>query len=179
MQWLNDALGGVVEWVRTQPGLALTVLLTLQSASLALALGGWMRTGRIQSRQDRMLRGATGESLERMLLDYADTTSDVQGRLDAARDVGGRNTESIRQSFRRVGLVRYDAFPNIGGRQSFSLALLDDANCGILLTSLVSRQDSRVYAKPVAAGVSPTPLTGEEREALRRARIPSELSVED
>lgn len=177
MQWVNDSLGGVVAWVREQPGVALLVLLILQIALLALALTGWLKASRLAKRQARMLRGAAGDSLEQMLLDYADGSAKVQSRLESAYETGVANTDAVRKSLRRIGLVRYDAFPNIGGRQSFSLALLDDGNSGLLLTSLVSRQDARLYAKPIAVGQSASPLSDEEREALRRARIACELET--
>lgn len=177
MQWVNDSLSGVVAWVRDQPGVALLALLILQIVALAVALSGWLKAARLAGRQSRMLQGVRGDSLEQMLLNYADGSVKVQSRLESAHDTGIANTDAIRKSLRRIGLVRYDAFPNIGGRQSFSLALLDDASSGVLLTSLVSRQDARLYAKPIAVGQSPSPLSDEEREAIRRARVACELET--
>lgn len=177
MQWVNDALGGVVAWVREQPGVALLVLTVSQALLLALALSGWLRVARLSRVQAKLLRGASGDSLEKMLLDYADSSATTRSQLDGARQTGATNTDAIRKSLRRLGLVRYDAFPNIGGRQSFSLALLDDADCGLLLTSLVSRQDTRLYAKPIARGQSASPLSDEEREAVRRATVASEMEA--
>jgi hypothetical protein len=51
---------------------------------------------------------------------------------------------------RNVGLVRYDAFEDVGGRLSFSCALLDDLGTGVVMTSINGRHDTRVYAKPVS-----------------------------
>jgi hypothetical protein len=65
--------------------------------------------------------------------------------------------------------VRYDAFPDVGGEQSFSVALLDAAGSGMVLTGLYSRNDMRVYAKPVVGGSSPHSLTEEERKAIAGA----------
>ena len=75
---------------------------------------------------------------------------------------------------RRVGLHRYDAFTNVGGLQSFSLALLDDAANGVVISGLYSRQDMRVYAKPIVRGNSDITLTPEEQRAISEARLPSE-----
>lgn len=72
-------------------------------------------------------------------------------------------------SLQRVGLVRFDAFPDVGGQQSFAVALLDDRGDGILLSSLFGREQSWTYAKPVRGGSSPYPLSPEEREAIARA----------
>lgn len=179
MQWIDGALGGVVAWIRTQPGTALLVLALAQTLLGALALAGWMKASRLARRQSRMLRGVAGDSLEAMLLDYAKGSEQVRRQIDAAGETGAANAEAIRRGLRRVGLVRYDAFENIGGKQSFSLALLDDIGCGVLLTSIVSRQDMRLYAKPVVAGTSPLRLTDEEQVALRQARVASEMDARE
>ena len=68
-----------------------------------------------------------------------------------------------------MGLVRYDAFEDVGGRLSFSCALLDEHGTGVVLTSINGRQDTRVYAKPVAGGTSSYNLSLEEEEAIRQA----------
>jgi hypothetical protein len=72
-------------------------------------------------------------------------------------------------SIRRVALLRYDAFEDVGGRLSFSCALLDEHGTGMVLTSINGRQETRVYAKPVANGTSSHNLSVEEEEAIRRA----------
>ena len=75
----------------------------------------------------------------------------------------------IEAAVRHVGLVRYDAFEDVGGRLSFSCALLDDHGTGVVMTSINGRQDTRVYAKPVTDGRSAYNLSGEEEEAIRQA----------
>jgi hypothetical protein len=75
----------------------------------------------------------------------------------------------IEGSVRRVGLVRYDAFEDVGGRLSFSCAFLDDHGSGVVVTSINGRQDTRVYAKPLVEGKSPYNLSIEEEEAIRKA----------
>ena len=70
---------------------------------------------------------------------------------------------------RRVGLVRYDAFEDVGGRLSFSCALLDARGNGVVVTSINGRQDTRVYAKPIVEAASHYNLSIEEEEAIRQA----------
>ncbi|HYG73193.1 MAG TPA: DUF4446 family protein, partial [Actinomycetota bacterium] len=70
---------------------------------------------------------------------------------------------------RRVGLVRYDAFEDVGGRLSFSCALLDEHGTGVVVTSINGRQDTRVYAKPITNGTSSYNVSVEEEEAIRQA----------
>ena len=67
----------------------------------------------------------------------------------------------------RSHLVRYDAFEDVGGEQSFSLALLNAQNDGVVITSVHSRMDSRVYAKYIQAGRASHALSQEEQRLLR------------
>ena len=72
-----------------------------------------------------------------------------------------------------MALFRYDAFEDVGGRLSFSCALLDERGSGVVLTSINGRQETRVYAKPVTDGRSTYNLSLEEGEAIRQAMAPS------
>ncbi|NLC77511.1 MAG: DUF4446 family protein, partial [Clostridia bacterium] len=67
-------------------------------------------------------------------------------------------------------MVRYNAFTGLGSDQSFSLALLDSRDDGVVITSIYGREDSRFYAKPVKGGRSRYRLTDEELLALDRAK---------
>jgi hypothetical protein len=81
-------------------------------------------------------------------------------------------------SVRHVSLLRFDAFEDVGGRLSFSCALLDEHGTGVVLTSINGRQETRVYAKPVSEGSSSYNLSAEESEAIRQALAPSAEPVE-
>ena len=70
-----------------------------------------------------------------------------------------------------LGLVRFDAFEDAGGAQSFALALIDDDGDGVVLTSLHSRQSTRLYIKAVRRGVADSPLSAEEVRAMGIAGI--------
>ena len=74
-----------------------------------------------------------------------------------------------RFALQRFGLVRYDAFDDMGGRLSFSCALLDDHGDGIVITSINGRTETRTYAKPVSKLTSEHNLSEEEREAIAGA----------
>jgi Protein of unknown function (DUF4446) len=73
-------------------------------------------------------------------------------------------------ALRHLGLVRYDAFGDVGGRQSWSLALLDDAGNGVVLTAIHGRSEARSYAKSVSEWKSELPMSPEEQDAVASAR---------
>ena len=103
-------------------------------------------------------------------------------RLEQAiRQVAGeqqRLAQVFKGAIQRVGLVRYDAFEDVGGRLSFSCAMLNDEGDGVVMTSINGRQDTRVYAKPVYRGESVHNLSEEEAAAIREAMVGPRQTVE-
>ena len=72
-------------------------------------------------------------------------------------------------SVQKVGIIRYNPFSGVGGEQSFSIALLDGNNNGVVITSLYSREGNRVYGKPIKNASSEYSLSNEEKEAIEKA----------
>lgn len=70
--------------------------------------------------------------------------------------------------FQKFGVIRFNPFKEVGGDQSFSIALLDAKNNGFILTGLYTREGNRVFAKPIENGQSKYSLSGEEKEALKK-----------
>ena len=95
-------------------------------------------------------------------------------RLEAHRPAGEADVAALRaeiaSSLRHVAVVRYDAFGDMGGRLSFSAALVDDAGDGVVISAIHARGESRTYAKGLVSGRSDTTLTPEEQQALAAAR---------
>ena len=77
--------------------------------------------------------------------------------------------EKSKKNLQKMGMVRFNPFPEVGGDQSFSIALLDADNNGFVLTSHYLRESNRVYAKPVELGKSKYQLSKEEEDAINRA----------
>lgn len=73
-------------------------------------------------------------------------------------------------NLQKVGLVRFNPFREVGGNQSFSIALLDGDDNGIVVTSLYTREGNRVYGKPITAGQSEYLLSEEEKKAIEKAK---------
>ena len=77
--------------------------------------------------------------------------------------------DQLRLSLGRVAVVRFNPFKDVGGNQSFSVALLNDHHDGVVLTSHFGRETNRVYAKQIKKGKPEFPLSQEEEEALDQA----------
>jgi hypothetical protein len=137
-------------------GLNLVMLLIL-----AAAVGRRPGGGRQPSDFDDMVRG--------VLEGHARSLEKLEG---AVRQLAGQDRalgRGLRGAVQHVGLIRYDAFAEMGGRLSFSCALLDGRGSGVVITSINGRQDTRVYAKPVREGRSSHNLSEEEEQAIQQA----------
>ena len=91
---------------------------------------------------------------------------DVHGLRQEVAALKAENADALRH----LSVVRYDAFGDVGGHLSWSLALLDDAGHGVVLTSIHGRSEARTYAKSVAGWTCEQQLSPEEEEAIEHAR---------
>ena len=91
-----------------------------------------------------------------------------ESHQEISRELADFKKES-RKNLQKVGVVRFNPFKEIGGDQSFSIAVLDADNNGFVITSHYGRESNRVYAKPIGNGTSSYSLSKEEEEAVARA----------
>jgi hypothetical protein len=148
--------------------LLILLVLTLALAILVVRLTRLQAKG--QARWRTLFADAGGENIEKMLYDHLRERMRMEEEIEALR---GRTKELERQlteSKRHVGLVKYDAFEEVRGNQSFALAIYDDQGNGAVLNSIVGRSDCRVYCKPLLNGRSERDLSQEEQRAIREAR---------
>ena len=141
--------------------------------ALVVAIVALVRLRRLRADQRVLLAGQPPEDLVahaarieeefRALHAYV---GDVAGRLDARL---GTAEERLDGAIAYRGLVRYDAYNEMSGRQSCSIALLDAGRSGIVLSSIHHRDQARLYAKHVVAGRAEIELSPEEQEAMRLA----------
>jgi hypothetical protein len=133
---------------------------------LVLGLTAHLRLRRLR-RSFTVLQAGDGE--ESFVEAAARTSRDVHGlRADVASVTAG--LEEVRtdlaDAIRHVAVVRYDAFGDMGGRLSFSAAMLDDAGDGLVLSSINGRSETRTYAKGVKRGTSEAQLSPEEEQVV-------------
>jgi len=96
-------------------------------------------------------------------------TADLRQQISAARGELDAARADLADALRHVAVVRYDAFGDMGGRLSFTAALLDDAGDGLVLTSIHGRTEARTYAKGIKAGKSEQSLSPEEEQSIELA----------
>ncbi|MEA3377263.1 MAG: DUF4446 family protein [Anaerolineae bacterium] len=147
--------------------LALTLLLVV---SIVWVFDLQRRLRRLESRFESVFSRGEDASLGRALKQLTDRFSRMSARTERLAVEAGRMDGLLRHAVQGMGFVRYSAFDDTGGDQSFSLALVDGEGDGVVMSALYGRDATRVYAKPVERWTSPRSLTGEEEQALTRAR---------
>ncbi len=124
------------------------------------------KTRKVRKKYDAFMQGKNAESLEETLITRI---QQVEQLLENEK----KNTEKIqvisdalKNTFQKVGMVKYDAFHEMGGKLSFSLALLDQKNDGFIINAMHSREGCYTYIKEIVNGNSIIVLAEEEKEAL-------------
>ena len=150
--------------------IALFVLCVLFLIVAAVQLRFALRLGRFESKWRQLLTDSRGESLETLLYDHLRERMQTENHLALLGSRIQKLEEQMQGAVRHLGLVRFDAFPDVAGSQSFSLAVYDENGDGAILTSIVGRNSCRVYCKPLVAGRSERDLSQEEQRAIRSGR---------
>jgi uncharacterized membrane protein YcjF (UPF0283 family) len=136
--------------------------------SLALAWWGFVKVRRVRDTQRLMMGGG-----RRDLVEFAVS---LQARVDDLHRAVDEVAAGLQRVDRRVdgvvansSIVRYDAYEDTGGHQSASLALLDSARSGVVVTAIQGRDYARIYMKELERGRASVDLSPEEQEAVERA----------
>jgi uncharacterized protein DUF4446 len=146
---------------------ALAVVALILCAFLALRLRRVRSVQQVIAGDDDRTLAEHASELDRRLAALGRQVEDSVGRLE------GRDAELDRRlqgAITHCGVIRYDAMGEMTGRQSSSIALLDSHETGVILSSILHREQARLYAKPVTEGRSEFDLSPEESEALEAAK---------
>ncbi len=123
---------------------------------------------RIRATYSRFARGRR-EDVVTLIGMHIDEVQRLQGQVRRQQAHMRQLRGIVARTLSRIGTVRYDAFDDMGGRLSFSMALLDEHGDGIVLTAMNGRVQTRTYAKPVSGGTSSHNLSEEEVQAIEQA----------
>lgn len=159
----------IFDSLRDNSGLVLALLVGFNVILGGLVVFLTLQMRKAQGRMRDLLSGADGLDIESVLVEHGQKREELKKQvmtLEGRADVIERK---LVRSKRHVGLVRYDAFPDIGGLQSFAMAIYDDNGDGVVVSSIIGRAEGRVYGKPLMAGKSDRNLTNEEQQAIEAA----------
>src|SRR6185369_5370817 len=96
--------------------------------------------------------GTEAKDLEKILLEQLHETKELDHEIQELFEISNKLRELGLRSVHKMSVLRFNPFKEVGGNQSFSVALLDGKNSGVIISSLHTREGTRVYAKPVLSG---------------------------
>lgn len=149
-------------------GSLLILSIVLSIAAIATGAVAIQAQRRVRATYSRFARGRR-EDVVTLLGMHIDEVQQLQRDVRRQEAYGRQLRALMRTTLSRVGTVRYDAFDDMGGRLSFSIALLDEHGDGSVITAMNGRVQTRTYAKPVEGGTSSHNLSEEEVEAIAQA----------
>jgi hypothetical protein len=125
---------------------------------------------RVKKNQKELFSGKSGTDLEKLILDHGSNLKELDRDIQDLYGISNQINNLANRSVHKVGVVRFNPFKDLGGDQSFSIALLDGQSSGVVISGLHTREGNRVYAKAVEKSKAVKhPLTEEEAEAIKIA----------
>ena len=147
--------------------LAAVAVLTLFVLILSILLIIQMvKVRKLRKRLDKFLLGKDGLSLEEDIAGLFEDNKLFKTEMDKNKKDIRTLFKKLEKTYQKMGLVKYDAFSQMGGQLSFSLALLDENNCGFIINSVHGAEGSYSYTKEIKNGQCSVALGKEEEEAL-------------
>ena len=146
--------------------LGIVVLLVVYSIILISVI---VKNHKLKRRYEKLMFNADKSSLEQMIVAYQQKIDETHGDTALAMDQLKLLSNQMSHCIQKVGVVRFKAFDDIGSDLSYSVAMLDNKNDGVIITSIFGRNTSNSYAKPIQKGISKYNLSDEEVYAMNKA----------
>lgn len=125
---------------------------------------------KLKAKYNKFMNGLGNVNIEQLLENCIEKINNMNIRGRELENQINSIERNLLQCVQKVGVVRYNAFENVGSDLSFSVALLDNSDSGIILSGIYARDSSLTYAKPVISGKSKYALSAEEIQALENAK---------
>lgn len=168
----------ILESLGIDPGIIIIALFVLIVVLFFLVVNANMKYNRLKSSYNTFMKGKDGKSLEDSIFDRFDELDELTSIVMKNRAGIRKINESMLSNFQKVGILKYDAFHEMGGKLSFALTLLDGNNSGYIINSMHSREGCYNYIKEIVKGESYIELSDEEAESLERAIYQETLGID-
>ncbi|MFZ2187187.1 MAG: DUF4446 family protein [Candidatus Moraniibacteriota bacterium] len=130
----------------------------------------FIQNKRLKQKLHVFFSGKEAQDLEKILVEQLSETKALDQEIQELFEISNRLRELGMKSIHKTAMLRFNPFKEVGSNQSFCVALLDGKNSGMVISSLHTREGTRVYAKPVVSGqASNFPLTEEEKSTIAQA----------
>ena len=144
-------------------------LLAFSILLLILIIAAFVQISKFKKKYTRFMLGKDGANLEKDIMTLYEDNKYMKLSIDKNREDIKELFKKHEAAFQKVGLVKYDAFTEMGGKLSFALALLDEKNNGFIINSVHSAEGCYSYTKEIKNGLCDISLGDEEKKALDMA----------
>lgn len=151
------------------PGILVIALFVLVIVLFILVINANMKYNRLKSSYNSFMKGKDGRTLEESIFERFEELDNLTALTVKNRQAIRKINEDMMSNFQKVGIIKYDAFNEMGGKLSFAITLLDGNNSGYIINSMHSREGCYNYVKEIVKGESYIELSEEEAESLDRA----------
>lgn len=159
----------ILEEIGVDPAIILIVMFILIVVLFFMVINTNMKYIRLKASYTSFMKGKDGKTLEESIFERFDELDEVTNMALKNRQEIRNLQEDLLGTLQKVGILRYDAFSEMGGNLSFALTLLDGNNNGYIINSMHSREGCYNYIKEIVKGESYIELSEEEAESLDRA----------
>ena len=160
---------GILSQLGINAELMVVVLLVLWIISFIILIVLLVKYNTMKASYTMFMKGSDGESLEEQIGSLFNDIAVLKLSSEKNRNDSRKIIENLKDTYQRVGIVKYDAFKEMGGKLSFSIALLNDNKTGFILNSVHSSDGCYVYTKEIINGECAISLGEEEKKALMLA----------
>jgi hypothetical protein len=124
---------------------------------------------RLSRKYRKFMRGSKDKNIEELLMSLIDRTDSAIEKVEGIKSMYGDMDKRVKNCIQKTSIVRYKAFDDMGSALSFSIALLDDYDGGVIVTGIYGRNETTTYAKPIDKGIPKYDLSDEEKHVLQDA----------
>lgn len=159
MQYFIDLLG-------TYQGYIILALCIIVIILFIMVIVAYNSLNKLENRYRKFMRGANNKNIEELVESYLNKVDEAKNNTELMKEKYKALENNIKGCIQKVSILRYRAFEDVGSDLSFSIALLDNNNDGVIITGIFGRNESTTYAKPIDKGLSRYDLSQEEKQVL-------------
>lgn len=159
----------VIEILNNNMAYIILALIGITFMFLVLLIILFGKNRRLKRKYDHFLRGEETD-IEGLLTEFIKKTDEVQNTHESIKESIRSTQVQLKKCVQKVGVVRYSAVSGVGSDLSFTIALLDEEDNGVVVNGIYTRDGSYTYAKPILDGKSKHLLSDEENEAIKIAK---------
>lgn len=162
-------MDNIINIINNFQGIIIAVLSLVVIILFFIVIMQFKSINKLENRYRKFMRGVDNKSIEELINLYLDRIDKATEQTEYMKELYKSLDNKINLCIQKVGIMRYRAFEDVGSDLSYSIALLDSKNDGVILTGIYGRNESTTYAKPIDKGLSRYELSEEEKYVLQDA----------